>query len=165
MAARRAAGDEDFVRLSARVPLRGDPQRVVAALTEGAWAWDGEPVDGAPEGLRRYLIDLRLRVGGALGGFATFRKAALLDLGPPIAEGDGWVAEIGWRAAGAQPLFPVFSGHLGISADELSVSGMYAPPGGIAGRVADRMLLHVAANGTARWLLTQLGQTAEDPQP
>jgi hypothetical protein len=165
MAASRARADEGFVRLSAQVPLHGDPRRVLAALADGARAWEGEAVDGAPHGLRRYVIDLRLRVGGARSGFATFRKAALLDLGPPRADGDGWLVEIGWRAAGAQPLFPVFAGQLAIGQEDLRVDGIYAPPGGIAGRVADRVLLHMAANGTARWLLTELARAAEDQGP
>jgi hypothetical protein len=30
----------------------------------------------------------------------------------------------------------------------------------LVGRVADRMLLHVAANGTARWLLGEIDRAA-----
>ncbi len=163
MAPRPAATDERFVRLSASIPLHGHPARVMASLARGAVAWHGEAVDGAPDGLQRYLIDLRLRVGGSRTGFATFRKATLLDLGPPQPVRGGWVAEIGWRAAGTLPLFPVFAGRLGIGPDSLRIDGLYAPPGGVAGRLADRMLLHVAANGTARWLLTELVREAEEP--
>jgi len=39
---------------------------------------------------------------------------------------------------------------------ELRLEGWYAPPGGLIGRVADRVLLRIAARGTARWLLTAL---------
>jgi hypothetical protein len=33
---------------------------------------------------------------------------------------------------------------------------MYAPPGGAIGRLADRALLHLAASGTAKWLLHEI---------
>jgi hypothetical protein len=39
---------------------------------------------------------------------------------------------------------------LTVGRDELRIDGLYAPPGGMLGRVADRVLLHVAANATAR---------------
>ena len=64
--------------------------------------------------------------------------------------------EIGWRAATAAPLFPVFSGDLRVEPESMSISGLYAPPGGVIGLVADRALLHLAATGTARWLLQEL---------
>lgn len=152
--------DDGFVHLSAAVPLHSDPDRIAALVADGAVAWGGEIVDGGGDGLRRYGVDLRLRVGGERGGLTTFRKAAYVDLGRPRRRGDGWVAEIGWRAATAAPLFPVFSGRLVIGPDDLRIEGLYAPPGGIVGRVADRVLLHVAANGTARWLLGELDRVA-----
>ncbi len=108
------------------------------------------------------VADLRLRVGGESMGITTFRKAAYVDVGIPERSGDGWVAEIGWQASTAAPLFPVFSGVLAIRPGELHIRGVYAPPGGVVGRVADRVLLHIAANGTARWLLAELDRTARD---
>ena len=56
------------------------------------------------------------------------------------------------------PLFPVFAGTLRARGSELSVDGLYAPPGGVVGRVADRLLLHLAANATARWLLGEIAR-------
>jgi hypothetical protein len=47
--------------------------------------------------------------------------------------------------------------------EELSISGWYAPPGGVVGRAADRALLHIAAEGTARWLLGELDRAAAGP--
>lgn len=164
----RAGGqalDEGFVRLAARVPFAGDPSRVVALLNESERPWSGTPSPDAPSGLRRFLVDLQLPVGEARRPRAIFRKAALLDLGPAERLADGWVAEIGWRAARGQPLFPVFSGRLFIDREALRIEGLYAPPGGIAGRVADRMLLHLAANGTARWLLAELARDATELEP
>lgn len=150
-----------FVRLAASHPLRADPRAVAALLSRGGIAWDGEPIDGAPDGMRRFAIDLRLRVGGERSGLTTFRKAALLDLGTPREAGDGWVTEVEWRAASVAPLFPVFAGRLFVTPGQLRLEGVYAPPGGIVGRVADRVLLHVAANGTARWLLGELAGAVE----
>ena len=63
---------------------------------------------------------------------------------------------ISWQAAGLAPLFPVFSGTLRWADDELSLDGYYAPPGGGIGIVADRLLLNVAARGTARLLLEKI---------
>ena len=161
MTAHTAEGREDFVRLSASSPLRSDPRHVAALLARGAEAWGGEPVAGAPAGLRRFAIDLRLRVGGERGGLTTFRKAALVDLGPVFPTDDGWEAEVAWRAASAAPLFPVFGGRLVMAPGQLRLEGVYAPPGGVVGRVADRVLLHLAANGTARWLLAELASAGD----
>ena len=60
------------------------------------------------------------------------------------------VTPVCWRAATAAPLFPVFSGRIVSEPGELRIEGIYAPPGGIMGRLADRVLLHTAANATAR---------------
>lgn len=160
MAARRAETlPEGFVRLAASESLRSDPERVAAMLgADPPWAaLRPEPSENAD--LRRYATDLRLPLSGD-GGAATFSKAALVDFGTPERTGDVWRVEVGWRASGAAPLFPVFSGHLVIGADELRIEGLYAPPGGAIGRIADRMLLHVAASGTARWLLREIDRAA-----
>jgi len=110
--------------------------------------------------MRRHQADLRLRVSDR-PSLVTFGKAAYVDLGALQELGDGWQVEVSWRAASLAPLFPVFSGILLARPDELSVSGWYAPPGGVIGRVADRALLHIAAEGTARWLLAELDRAAE----
>ncbi len=147
-----------YVRLSAAVPLHADPDAVVAVLSNGPPGWEERP---SVPGFRRYAVDLRLRLGGDAAGLTTFRKAAFVDVGPVLpAEGGGHVAELSWRAATAAPLFPVFSGELHIGPSGLAITGLYAPPGGAAGMIADRALLHVAANGTARWLLRELDRMA-----
>lgn len=152
---------DGFVHLVAAVRLHSDLDRVVALLagTGSPWLY-GTVERPAVAGLRRYAVDLRLRVGGEQAGLTTFSKAAYLDLGPPRRTPEGWEAEISWRAAGAAPLFPVFSGWLVLRPQELRIEGLYAPPGGTVGRVADRVLLHVAANGTARWILHELDRAA-----
>jgi hypothetical protein len=149
---------EGYVRLSAAVPLHADPDVVAGVLRDGPAGWDERP---SVPGFRRFAVDLRLRLGGDTAGLTTFRKAAFVDVGEvrPAEEG-GYVAEISWRAATGAPLFPVFSGELQVHADRLTVTGLYAPPGGAAGLLADRTLLHVAANGTARWLLREIDRVA-----
>lgn len=152
-----AASDHGYVRLAAATPLRADPEAVVALLADGPEGW--EERDGPP-GFRRFAIDLRLRLGSDATGLTTFRKAALVDLGLPRATEHGYVVDIGWRAATAAPLFPVFSGELRIGPEQLELRGLYAPPGGAVGRLADRALMHVAATGTARWFLRELDYAA-----
>jgi len=152
---------DGFVRLVASMRLHSDPDRVAALLDEGDTPWpEGRVVHPESPDLRRFAVDLRLRVGGETAALTTFSKAAYLDLGRPRRTADGWEAEIGWRASTAAPLFPVFSGWLTIGPEELRIDGLYAPPGGVVGRVADRMLIHVAANGTARWLLNEIDRAA-----
>ena len=159
MTADPRAGDEGadgFVPLVAALALHAEPDVVARLVADGAAAWDGERMEDVVAGMRRYAVDLRLRVGGPRSGFTTFRKAARLDLGEPRRTADGWSVEIAWQSATATPLFPVFSGTLTIRRNELRLSGLYAPPGGVVGRIADRALLHLAANGTARWMLSAL---------
>lgn len=157
MAARPLARDatDGLVRLAASGPLPGDPDRLAVALADATLPLLADEIRGEGD-LRRFAVDLRLQVGAPTAGRTTFRKAAYLDLGRPVRTAAGWELEIAWRASTAAPLFPVFSGRLGLTRGELTIDGLYAPPGGIVGRVADRMLLHVAANGTARWLLAEL---------
>lgn len=131
-------------------------ERVGQVLSGDEAGWLGDSIDeaDAPAGARRYLADLGLQLAGGSPG--VLRKAAFIDLGPPRRVGAGFEAEIGWRAATLAPLFPVFAGRLAAAEGELRIEGWYAPPGGVIGRVADRMLLNLAARATARWLLATL---------
>ncbi len=158
----RSAGD-GYVRLAASRPRGAEADRVAAIIGPEASRWLGDPVSSSTGGVRRYQTDMRLRVGGEGAGLTTFRKAAYLDLGTPVRVPRGWEVEIGWRASSAAPLFPVFSGRLRVNPREMAIEGLYAPPGGVVGRVADRLLLHVAATGTARWLLDEIDRAAGEP--
>lgn len=160
-----AAGPEaesnGFVRLAAAAPLHTEPDVIAELLAGEECPWrGGAVVRPVVAGMRRYALDLRLRLGGDPAGLATFRKAAFLDVGPPRRTAEGWVAEVSWRASRGAPLFPVFSGWLFVGRSELRIEGLYAPPMGTVGRVADRVLLHTAANGTARWILHELDRAA-----
>jgi hypothetical protein len=146
-------------RLSVSVPARVSRRRALALLAApGRNDWLGEVVDpgqGDPD-LDRHLVDLELRVMAQAPRIA-FRKAAYVDVGPVGMASFGPIRiGISWRAAGLAPLFPVFAGTLAWDDGELQLDGYYAPPGGGIGIVADRMLLNVAARGTARLLLERI---------
>jgi hypothetical protein len=124
----------------------------------GRSAWLGEVLEAqAPdEAWDRHLVDLELRISDQAPRIA-FKKAAYVDVGPASADQFGPIRiGVSWHAAGLAPLFPVFSGTLAWDEGELQLDGYYAPPGGGIGIVADRLLLNVAARGTARLLLDRI---------
>lgn len=161
MAAAKAVpgSDEWLSRLVVRRRAESEPARLASAI-RAARAWLGPEVEPAPAGMHRHQADLRLRVSDR-PSLVTFGKAAYVDLGPVQPLDGGCQVEVSWRASTLAPLFPVFSGTIVARGEELSLSGWYAPPGGVVGRVADRALLHVAAEGTARWLLSELDRAAQ----
>ncbi len=148
---------DGFVRLAASLQLHSDPSDV-AALLKGDTPWISGRVEHpqSPE-LRRFGVAMHMRLGGRVTGAM---KSAFLDVGQVRRTAAGWGVEISWLAASAAPLFPVFSGWLTIGDVALRLDGFYAPPGGVVGRVADRVLLHVAANATARWVLNEIDRAA-----
>jgi hypothetical protein len=154
------ASPHGFVRLVVAERLRSDPA-AVARLLQADRPWAAlQAAPSAPPGMRRFALDLKLRVGGDDSALTTFDKAAYLDLGRVEATDAGWLTDIGWQAATLAPLFPVFAGRLSIEDREVRIEGLYAPPGGIVGRVADRILFHIGASGTARWLLNEIDMAA-----
>ena len=157
-AANSTPADERLTRLVVRRRALSDPDRLAWAIC-AARAWLGPEIEPAPLGMHRHQADLRLRVSDQ-PRLVTFGKAAYVDIGPVQPLDEGWEVEIAWRACTLAPLFPVFSGAIVARGEELTLSGWYAPPGGVVGRVADRALLHIAAEGTARWLLAELDNAA-----
>ena len=154
-------------RLTADVAAKVSRRRALAVLgPEGRGAWLGEAVEpGDATEHDRYLVDLELRVGEQTPRI-TFRKAAFVDIGPVRAhQHEPIEVSISWRAAGMAPLFPVFSGRLSWADGELALDGYYAPPGGGLGMVADRLLLNVAARGTARLLLDKIAAAMRGEAP
>jgi hypothetical protein len=152
---------EGFVRLVASRRLSSHPDRVAALLGEGGSPWaDGRVAYPEGNDLRRFAVDLRLRVGGETAALTSPGKSAYVDLGWPRHTAGGWQVEISWLASTAAPLFPVFSGWLTIGPEELRIDGLYAPPGGTVGLIADRILFHAAANATARWVLGEIDRAA-----
>ena len=149
---------DQLSRLVVRRRVKSAPAPLAWAI-RAARAWLGREVEPAPPGMRRYQVDLRFSVREH-PSIVTFGKAAYVDIGPVQFTGDDWEVEVSWRASTLAPLFPVFSGSIVALNQELTLSGWYAPPGGAVGRVADRALLHIAAQGTARWLLRELDDAA-----
>jgi hypothetical protein len=150
--------DPQLTRLVVRRRPRTGATRLAWAV-RAAQAWLGPEIRPAPDGMRRYQADLRLRASDQ-PSLVTFHKAAYIDFGPIHVFDGGWEAEISWRASSLAPLFPVFSGSIAVRDDDITVSGWYSPPGGTVGRLADRALLHLAAEGTGRWLLGELDRAA-----
>ena len=145
-------------RLTVSVPAPVGRERAASVLGPGRAAWLGEEADDEREAGRqpRYQLDLELRVSDRAPRVA-FRKAAYLEVGPLDLPSRGpMTLPISWRAAGLAPLFPVFAGTLRWTRGELALDGFYAPPGGGIGMVADRLVLNVAARGTARQLLERI---------
>lgn len=143
----------DVVGLKVRRSAHLDPAAVCRALAAPAWLGQLLETTDIPSGARRHLTDLVLPLPPD-GRVLSLRKATLVDLGPstPLQDG-GCEIEIAWRSATLAPLFPVFAGRLVVDRSGLTLEGRYAPPGGALGRAADRMLLHTAATGTARWFV------------
>jgi len=142
-----------------------DLQRICPRLSNPGWLGQAVDVAGLAPGTTRYLTDLVLPLPPD-GRLLSLHKAALVDVGSVVSRPDGGCdVEIAWRSASLAPLFPVFAGHLLARASGLTIEGHYAPPGGIVGRTADRMLLHTAARGTARWLLGHLASVLREPVP
>jgi len=139
--------------LHVALPAQIDLDRVAVAFGPDA-AWLGEPLPPVTSGTRLFACDLELRV--LPDRHATFRKSAVVGLGEPVRDRGGWMVPIEWRAATHAPLFPVFAGHLRLTARHLELDGQYLPPGGTVGYVLDRLLLHVAASGTGRWFLQKV---------
>jgi hypothetical protein len=147
-----------LTRIVVRRRALSEPKRLAWAI-RAARSWLGPQVETGRGPMHRHEADLRLRVGDR-PSLVTFKKAAYVDLGAVQPINDGWEVAVAWRAASFAPLFPVFSGTIVARGGELTLSGSYAPPGGAIGRTADRALLHIAAEGTARWLLAALDEAA-----
>ena len=154
-----AVTTDGLSHLIVRRRTRTDLDRLAWAIGS-APTWLGPEIEPAPPDMHRHHADLRLRVSDR-PSLVTFHKAAYVDFGSMRRLNDGWEVEVSWRASTLAPIFPVFSGNIVARDDEVTISGWYAPPGGGLGRLADRVLLHIAASGTACWLLGELDAAAQ----
>lgn len=162
MVAHQVAGSEtahDVASLHVVRPGRVDAPAICGVLAEPDWMGAAVTAGDVPEGARRFLMDLVLPLPPD-GRLVSLRKAAFVDIGPTLRVPGECETAIAWRSATLAPLFPVFAGRLIIRASGLTIEGSYAPPGGAVGMAADRVLLNVAARGTARWLLDQVAARA-----
>ena len=167
MVVRGAVGTEsthDVASLRVSRPGRIDPAAVCAALAGPDWL--GERVDdpSLPAGSARYMTDLVLPLPPD-GRLLSLRKAAIVDVGRTRRLPSGCETPIEWHSATLAPLFPVFAGRIVVRAASIAIEGSYAPPGGAIGMAADRVMLNVAARGTARWLLDHIVARASGALP
>lgn len=147
--------------LDASRVLHADARVICATLASPDWL--GRMVD-APANrpyLRRIETDLAFTLQSD-GRLLTFRKAALVDIGPVSATDGGCGVEIGWQAASFAPLFPVFAGRIIADGSRLDLHGVYAPPGGGIGLLIDHAFLHYFARRTANWFLDRLAHAVVD---
>lgn len=151
-------------RLDVRRAVHVDPEGLCRALDDLAWlgreVGPTPSVDRRTATGRRVETDLALPLGGD-GRIVTFRKAALVDVGPRQVTASGCRFEVAWQAASFAPLFPVFAGQLEVLDRSVRLRGAYAPPGGAIGLVIDRAILHYVAYRTAGWFLDRLLDRAE----
>lgn len=103
--------------------------------------------------------ELRSRVGPIEG----LAKSVSLEIGVAEIHRSGLVYPIRWTATGAGALFPELNADLalsqmGSSMTSLSLDGTYEPPGGLVGRVADRIVLGRIAEATVRNWVDRLAE-------
>ncbi len=124
--------------------------------------------DGPRTWFPKLRADHSTEVGMRLAG-VTVSKTVSVDLGVPAAHGD-WVSlPMTWRATFPEKLFPVMFGKLELApvddkVTRLTVSGMYEPPLGRIGALANEAIMHSVAESTIRELTEgiakNLGATA-----
>lgn len=143
------------VHLHVSRPTRIDLARAVETLTNLDWFGSAVVRPAPRDDLRRVSTNLELAI---LNGKANcpIRKSALIDFGAPQVLATSVAVEIGWQSATLAPLFPVFAGHLQITATGLDLEGRYAPPFGRLGLLIDANILHLAARRTADAFLAKL---------
>ena len=141
-----------------------DLDSVLPLFGDRATSWLGTPVGTARPGSQRFLTDLTLPIRDRVPSL-VFRKAAFVDVGEIKRTADGCEIEIGWQSSSLAPLFPVFAGHLTLTASEVRLEGYYAPPGGELGAALDKAFLGIAARGTARWFLERTTEAIASVRP
>ena len=142
-------------RLEVSRTFQGDPARLCEALAAPGWLGAIMPSPPDRPDMIRLEMDLAFTLNAEGGRELAFRKAALVDIAMRRASG-GCSGEIGWRASSFSPLFPVFAGELALKGGRLTLTGVYAPPGGTLGLLFDRTIIHRFAERTARWLLDRI---------
>jgi hypothetical protein len=120
-----------------------------------------------PDGTIRLKLGLPSRTLDQVGLCFEKPVVASVAVGPDPA-GLNQVLHVRWEPEGGGP-FPVFSGILTAEPCEgpgheslLALDGRYEPPGGGPGRVFDEAIGYAIARSSARALLEQLRDGAED---
>jgi hypothetical protein len=120
------------------------------AILRSPEQWLGTIASAAHGREEQLLADIGFDVAGV-----RLKRQAVVEVLNFVWSGPRVVLLIRWRSSHAAGLFPVFEGSLEIlqldrDRSRLSVSGEYQPPGGAAGRVGDRALLHRVAKATVK---------------
>jgi len=106
----------------------------------------------------------RIRVGPSGPGWLGTTVA--VHLGSSTVQEDGCVIPLIWEASGPGGIFPRFEGELRLAPldperSELTLSGLYRPPQGIAGQALTEALLARAAAATLRDFLRRIARGRE----
>ena len=152
--------------LTAFEPLRGAPAELERTFL-------ASPDDWLPQPARLVGADVWV----VPIGVARSRRHVSVTVGDP------WrVDHAIWRALTWTPLgdeaavvplegrIPGFAGELGLHLPDdgppgLMLDGRYTSPGGVAGHIADRVVVHRIATRTARRLLSEIGVRLGRPAP
>ena len=106
---------------------------------------------------------------GPLGPVPGLSKLVQIRASDPVQRGAATFMSVRWEAAGAgERLFPVLDADItmvpdGEDATLIGLQGVYRPPGGPAGALLDRAILHRVAAATIRSFLSCLAAAIQEP--
>jgi len=143
------------------VTIRCPTPEVEAAFEGGVENWMPALVHQADKNGAAILSQLGFTIGNRL-----IHRDIEVSVGAPRRVASATLIPIRWRAASGSSLFPVLDGQLEIASvgpaiTQVGLSATYEPPLGLAGRVADRALLHRIAEITIKGFLDAVGERLE----
>ena len=148
-----------FLRYYVTIGLRAD--EVEAAFDGGIEKWIPALVQQANGDGMKLLTELGFEVAKK-----RIEKQVAVTVGAPRKTAGATLVPISWQAASASWLFPALDGQLEIAAigesrTQLGLSATYDPPLGLAGKIADRALLHRVAEVTIKDFLESIARRFE----
>jgi hypothetical protein len=131
---------------------------VTSAFLEGAGSWVPAVAATADESGGRLLSELGFEVGRR-----RISRRIEVRLGEPVSQESVMLVPIEWRAVRIAALFPALTGEveiarIGGNLTQVGLSATYDPPFGLAGKLADRALLHRVAELTVKDFVDQIGR-------
>ena len=148
-----------FLRYFVTVGLAS--HEVEAAFNTGVELWMPALVQKVNGDGMRLLSELGFEVGNR-----RIDRQVEVSAGTPRQTEGATLVPIRWHSASAAWLFPELDGQLEIAAlghttTQLGISASYEPPLGLAGRIADRALLHRVAEVTIKNFLEGIAKRFE----
>jgi hypothetical protein len=145
------------------VTIARPSEDVEAAFEGGVENWMPALVQEADESSAHILSELGFKVANA-----RIQKDIEVTIGSRRRTDGATLIPIQWHAASTSSLFPVLEGQLeiaglGAATTQLGLSATYEPPFGMAGRVADRALLHRIAEVAVKGFLDSVGERLRPP--